>query len=189
MDYNNSEFQIFFSGVEPPRYFDIVTTETNAILMSYHYIQRKGKKFLEECKKNREDMRMLVDSGAHTFIKKEDEYSKKPPEYWESYLEKYTQFARDNKDLVFAVVELDIDYLVGQEKVEEWREKYFRPLEEEGIQVIYVWHRVRGEANWEEMCKKYSYVGFSIQGDSDMTVDRCSKMVNIAKKYGTKVHG
>jgi len=187
--YADSEFQIFFSGVEPPRYFEIAIENTNAILMSYHYMQRKGKSFLENCKTKRPDLRMLVDSGAHTFIKKEDEYRKKPIEYWETYLQKYTQFVRDNKDIVFAVVELDIDYLVGEEKVNEWRRKYFKPLEEEGIQVIYVWHANRGENGWEQMCKDNDYVGFSVQGDSDMSVDKCSKLVNIAKKYGTKVHG
>lgn len=193
----NSEFQIFFSGVESDRYFDIVTEETNAVLMSYLYIQRKGKKFLQERFEKHPDLRLMIDSGAHTFIAKEDEYRKTAEnykkkhgtDYWENYLEKYTAFARENKEHVFAVVELDIDYLVGQEKVEEYREKYFKPLEEEGIQVIYVWHNIRGLQDWERMCNKYDYVGFSIQMDSDMTVDMATKMVNIAKRFGAKVHG
>jgi hypothetical protein len=187
-DYSKEPFALFFSGVESDRYFDIVTAESNTVLMSYLYFKRKPKKFLKERFDKCPELRLLIDSGAHTFLSKE-EYFEKDVAYWEKYLTEYTAWIRENKDHVFAVVELDIDDLVGSAKVEEWREKYFAPLEEEGIQVIHVWHSVRGIKNWEQMCQKYQYVGFSMMGDKDLTVDKCSQMVNMARKHGARVHG
>lgn len=186
---NQTPFCIFFSGVEPERYFEITTKETNTLLMSYHYFSRKGKKFVQDRFEKCPNLKLIIDSGAHTFIQKEDEYRKKPLEFWEKYLEGYVKWARENRDHVFAVVELDIDYIVGEDKVEEWREKYFEPLRADGIEVIYVWHTIRGEANWETMCQKYPYVGFSLQGDKDLTVDKCMRMANTARKYGSRIHG
>lgn len=187
--YAKSEFQIFFSGVESDSYFNIVTKESNAVLMSYLYIKRKGKNFISNRLKECPNLRLMVDSGVHTFLKKEDEYRKKPIEYWEKYLEEYTAYARSNRDFVFAIIELDLVDFVGTAKIEEWREKYFKPLEEEGIQVIYVWHETEGQARWEEMCKKYNYISFSLQGDRAPDMGTCIKMVNTAKRYGTRVHG
>lgn len=187
--FSKSEFQIFFSGVESDRYFDIVTNETNAVLMSYLYIKRKGKTFISNRAKERPGLRVMIDSGVHTFLKKEDEYRKKSLDYWEKYLLEYVEFARNNRDNVFAIIELDLVDFVGIDKIEEWRETYFRPLEEDGIQVMYVWHETEGQARWEEMCKKYSYIAFSLQGDRAPDMNTCIKMVNIAKKYGTRVHG
>lgn len=187
-DLAKKEFSLFFSGVESDSYFDIVMKESNNILMSYLYIQKKPKKFLQERFAEHPNVRLLLDSGVHTFYKKIEDYKKKDLAWWENYLEKYTQFARDNREHVFAVVELDIDGIVGVAKVNEFREKYFKPLEADGIQVCYVWHQVRGEVEWERMCQTYSYVGFSLQ-EQDMTVEKCVRLSNIARKYGARIHG
>lgn len=188
-DYSKEIFQIFFSGVESDKYFEIVTKETNAVLMSYLYIKRKGKTFITNRIKEKPDLRLMIDSGVHTFLAKEDEYSKKPLEYWEKYLNEYVAFARSNKDNVFCIIELDLVDFVGREKILEWREKYFKPLEEEGIQVMYVWHDMEGADGWEYMCKNYKYIGFSLQGERAPDMPTCMRMMNTAKKYGTRVHG
>lgn len=192
MDFTKSEFQIFFSGVESDKYFGIVTKETNAVLMSYYYLRQQPKKKMKERYDSRPDLRILVDSGAHTFLQKEDknpgEFKNKPEEFWDKYLQGYVDWARENKDHVFAVVELDLDSIVGQDKVEEWREKYFIPLEDEGIQVVYVWHPTQGEQEWEKMCKRFSFIGVSLQMDST-DMQRLVRQMNIAKRYGTRVHG
>ena len=189
MDYSKEPFSLFFSGVESDTYFEIATGETNTVLMSYLYIKRKGRKFLRDRIEKKPDLRLLVDSGAHTFLsdKSKEDYSNKPIEYWEKYLEEYVRFARENKDNVFAVVELDIDSLVGTDKVNEWRKKYFEPLEEEGIQVCYVWHRIKGMDEWTRMCQKYSYVGFSFMEDG--VGELAQKLYHTAKKYGARIHG
>lgn len=183
------EFGIFFSGVESDKYFGIVSKETNTMLMSYHYLQRKGKKFLQGLYEKRPDLLLIVDSGAFTFNNSE-EYENKDIEYWEKYLDKYTKWALDNKEHIFAIAELDIDFLVGVKQVDEWREKYFRPLEEQGVSVIYLWHSTRHDKEWEEMCKKYDYVGFSFQEkEANFTDKKLTNMFHIAKRHNALVHG
>lgn len=183
------EFSIFFSGVESDKYFEIVAKETNTMLMSYHYLQRKGKKFLQDIYEKYPDLQLIIDSGAHTFMNK-DEYQNKPIDYWEKYLEKYTAWAISNKEHIYAIADLDIDGLVGVDVVNAWREKYFQPLKEQGISVIYVWHQVRGLKDWEVMCKKYDYVGMSLnEKEAEFDNNKISNMFNIAKRYSTLIHG
>lgn len=182
-------YTFFFSGTEPDNYFSMVAKETNTMLMSYLYIRNKGVKMLEERYKQFPGVQMLLDSGAFTFNTSE-EYATKDLEYWENFIDIYVKFIRKNKNHIFAAVELDIEYRVGTEKVNEWREKYFRPLEKEGIQIIYVWHDIRGLDGWEEMCKKFPYVGFTFSADKGVLSDNMlTKMFAIAKKYKAKVHG
>ena len=50
------------------------------------------------------------------------------------------KFIQEHRNYIFACVELDIDSIVGSEQVEEWRKKYFYPLEESGVRVIYLYH-------------------------------------------------
>jgi hypothetical protein len=181
------KYTYFVSGAEPDNYFEMIMQETNTCLMSYQILQRKGKKFLHNRISKFPEMKMLLDSGAHTFIQHKEEYENKD---WEEYLGKYTAFIRANKNNILAAAELDIDDLVGTDKVNEWRERYFEPLEKEGVNIIYVWHGKRGLDEWERMCKKYSYVGISLNEKgvdfSDTTLNR---MFNTAKKYKTMIHG
>jgi hypothetical protein len=190
VDIRNQEFQLFFSGVESGSWFDVVSKETNTMLVSFLYLRKQGKKFLREAYARRPDLQLMIDSGAHTFIEKEEEYTDKEPEYWEKYLSDYSKFLLENKEHIYAAVELDIEGLVGEAKVEEWREKYFKPLEEAGINIIYVWHTIRGEKQWEQMCKRFKYVGFSYKKDLEMlTPSFLQRMFNIAKRHNTLVHG
>jgi hypothetical protein len=185
----NHPTSLIMSGVESDSYWDIAIGEgIDRLLVSYHYIQRKGKKFLRERLEKHPNVKIMIDSGAYTFHVKEDEYKQKPMEFWDKYLEKYTAFIRANKDIIFSCVELDIANFVGFEKVDYFRKKYFEPLREEGVLVCYVWHGYDGLPYWEEMCQKYDYIGFSLQGDS-LTETQMAKFFNIARRYNTLVHG
>ena len=44
----NEPFQLFFSGCEPDIYYEITTKETDTILFTYMYAQKKGNKFMKE---------------------------------------------------------------------------------------------------------------------------------------------
>jgi len=188
-DIRKSEVSIFFSGVESDKYFNIVAKETSTMLMSFHYLQRKGKKFIQGLLEVCPNLQLIVDSGAHTFMNKE-EYENKPIEYWEKYLDKYTKWALENKDHVYAIAELDIEGLVGVDTVNRWREEYFKPLEEQGVTVIYVWHACRDLKDWETMCNKYDYVGISLnEKEAEYDDKKLSTMFNLAKKHLTLVHG
>lgn len=139
-------------------------------------------------------MKILIDSGAFTFFK-DPQYKDKTLEWWETYLKNYTEFVRTHRNYIFACVELDIDSLVGAEQVQEWREKYFYPLEQEGINVIYLYHLDKDLDYFETLCKRHAYVGFSyleIKRNIEDTNERemlIETLFNIAKKYRTAIHG
>ena len=188
-DITNYPCSLVMSGVESDSYFDIAIGEDiDRMLMSFHYIQRKGKNFIRDRLSSHPNVKLMIDSGAHTFHAKEEEYRQKPLEFWEKYLDRYTKFLIANKEFIFSCVELDIAHLVGFDKVDYFREKYFEPLKAHGILVCYVWHDYDGDKHWSEMCEKYDYVGFSLV-NSDMGEKDIIKKMNIARRYGTLVHG
>jgi hypothetical protein len=188
-DIINHPCSLIMSGVESDSYWDIAIGEgIDRLLVSYHYIQRKGKKFLRERLEKHPNVKIMIDSGAYTFHVKEDEYKQKPMEFWDNYLEKYTSFIKANKDIIFSCVELDIANIVGFERVDYFRKKYFEPLRDEGVLVCYVWHGYDGKPYWEEMCKKYDYVGFSLQGDS-LSDSEMARFFSVARRYNTLTHG
>lgn len=180
---------LIMSGVEVDIYWDIAVKKcgVKTVLTSYQYLKNKPKDFLKKKLAENPDVKVFIDSGAHTFFKDVDGYASKSEQYWEDYLEEYTNFARENKDYIFAIANLDIGYIVGEEVEDKWNETIFQPLEEEGIQVCYIWHNFRGEQAWEEYAKKYRYIGLS--NDFDITLQRLTKMANIAKKYNARIHG
>lgn len=186
----NSPTRLVMSGVESDAYWDIaIKSGVDRVLVSYHYIQQKGKNFLRKRLEKHPHIKVMIDSGAYTFHIKEEEYKNKPIEFWENYLERYTNFVRENKDLVFSCVELDIGNIIGFDKLDELRAKYFEPLKDEGILVCYVWHEYDGIKYWETMCQKYDYVGFSLQTSSSLTDAQIMKMVNTARRYNSIIHG
>lgn len=188
------EFTLFLSGVEPRENFEQVSSVTKNVLLSYYYIRRRGIDEIEERLKKHRGMKILIDSGAFTFFK-DTKFQNKSVEWWETYLKNYTEFIKAHRDYIFACVELDIDSLVGSEQVEKWREKYFYPLEEEGINIIYLYHLDKDMNYFTELCKKHSYVGFSYieikreLQEQELVDETIDKLFNIAKKYNTAIHG
>ena len=76
----------------------------------------------------------LLDSGAFTFMQ-----GKGGSPNWDEYIERYANFIKENK--VQKYFELDIDSVVGYEKVKEYRNKLELLV---GWQCIPVWHKSRG---------------------------------------------
>ena len=188
----NVPASIVISGVESDTYFDIVVRKCGIrfILMSYHYLQKKPKDFLKKRMEEFPDLKIFIDSGAHTFLANRDDYMDKPMSYWESYIEGYIDFLTKNKEYVFACADLDIDFIVGQEQVDEWRDEVFESFKKDtGVEVCYIWHSNRGQVGWKEMCKKYDYIGLSYENDAQMTLQKLMGMINVAKGYNTRVHG
>lgn len=180
---------LIMSGVESDAYFDLaVGAGFDRLLMSYHYIQRKGKRWLRERMQKHPHVKLMIDSGAYTFHVKEEEYKQKPVSYFDDYVKKYVEWIRANKDYIFSCVEVDIANIVGFERVDYYRREFFEPLKDEGILVCYVWHEWDGKQHWEEMCKKYDYVGFSLEVNNYSEAE-VMKMVNTARRYGAIVHG
>lgn len=124
----------------------------------------------------------LLDSGAFTFFS-----AKNTNINWEEYVDRYANFINENK--VDKFFELDIDKLIGYDKVIELRKR----LESKtGKQCIPVWHRSRGKENFLSMCDEYPYV--AIGGIASKEIGRkefliFSYLINEAHKRKAKIHG
>lgn len=112
------------------------------ILQSFYYADSFTENaIIPNCKE------FLLDSGAFTFM------SKKPKADWDRYIKDYAGFIRRNNVRNF--FELDIDSIVGYEKVKEYRNR----LEDlAGAQCIPVWHKSRGKDEFLRMCEDYPYI-------------------------------
>lgn len=124
----------------------------------------------------------LLDSGAFTFIQ-----NSKSHVNWEEYIERYADFIKRNQIQKF--FELDIDAVVGYEKVVEYREKLEQLV---GRQSIPVWHRNRGYNEWLKLCDEYNYMaigGIAIKEIQKSEYPVFSKMLKDAHERKCKVHG
>lgn len=125
----------------------------------------------------------FLDSGAFTFMnsgKKVD---------WESYLTEYINFI--NKYDIKYFFELDLDTIIGVEKVKKLTNRLERETKK---QCIPVFHRCRGIREWRNMCEKYGYVAIGASGITDeckwVKNDKILiQLIDIAHKKNTKVHG
>lgn len=184
-------FSMLYSGVEDDKNFHILyDLGIRNFLMSYHYVQKKN---LDVDMYLDKGIKFLIDSGAYTYINSPDT-SNRTVEEWEQHIIKYLAWARQHKDIIFAIASLDIEQLVGGDQVQEWNEKYFEPfMLETGIPVVFVWHQEATKLSWEKYCQRYPYVGVSWGTDAydDGTggLKTGQAMLKIAEKYNTVVHG
>lgn len=149
----------------------------NYNLMSFYYIKNKINlaKFIRD---NSE--LILIDSGAHSFQK-----GKKVD--WDKYTEQYAQFIKMfDKPNVIGYFEMDVDNIIGYEKVRELREK----LEKVSDKIIPVWHKNRGIEEYKKMCKDYERKIIAITGfkNEDIKDEQYLMFLKYAKKYRCKVH-
>lgn len=124
----------------------------------------------------------LLDSGAFTFM-----MNSKAAVDWEQYIEKYAEFIRRNNIEKF--FELDIDSVVGYEKVLELR-AYLEKLA--GRKCIPVWHKSRGVAEFKKMCDEYEYAAIGGIVAKEIRPEHYSAfppMIREAHKRGCKLHG
>ena len=124
----------------------------------------------------------LLDSGAFTFMN-----SQKGKVNFDEYLTRYINFI--NKYDIKYFFELDVDSIVGYEKVKQLRKR----LENEtGKKCIPVWHKSRGKEEYLKMCEEYDYVAIGGIVTKEITKDQYpffTWFLNEAHKRGCKVHG
>lgn len=123
----------------------------------------------------------LLDSGAFSFLN-----SGKKNINWQEYIDKYCDFIIENDVKYF--FELDIDAIVGYEKVKEIR-KYIETRT--GKKCIPVWHRERGKEDFIQMCKDYDYVaigGLVGMGYSKKHWKYFPWFIKTAHENGAKIH-
>lgn len=184
MDYTRP-LSIFYSGVEYESYLDILyNLGIRNFLMSYEYLKGKGYGQI----KKYPDMHLFIDSGAYTYITN-PEFESYTVEQWEDQIHEYLNWARKHKDQIFAIADLDLQYLVGNEKVYEWRKKYFEPfMLETGIPVCFIYHE-EGLEYWDYMCQRYPYVGISLNVDGNVDETDLRNKFKIAEKHNTLIQG
>ena len=124
----------------------------------------------------------LLDSGAFTFMQ-----GKGGSPNWDEYVERYADFINRNK--VQKYFELDIDSVVGYERVKQIRAKLERLT---GRQSIPVWHLSRGMDEYRGMCKDYSYVAIGGIVSGEITKDKYKAfpaLIAEAHNQGARIHG
>ena len=178
--------KIFLAGLEcklcrgsVPKIINLLESyglENIYALGSYYNISQKFNKYIPLFKD------FLLDSGAYTFLKKNNKNVN-----WNAYLEKYIAYINEHKIKNF--FELDIDDLIGYEKVKEFR---YRLEKATGRVSIPVWHYSRGLEEYYRLCDEYSYIAI---GDIAIRVIRVDDykyfpyLIREAHKRNCKVHG
>lgn len=123
----------------------------------------------------------LLDSGAFTFMRGNAKVD------WADYIKRYAEFI--NKYDVKYFFELDIDNIVGYEKVLEYRKLLERLTQKKCIPV---WHKSRGLEEWNKLTSEYDYVAIGGIVSKEITRQEYKyfpKLLEIARKNGCKVHG
>lgn len=145
-------------------------------LESFFYIKEATKKILPLYKD------FLLDSGAFTFFSKQHTGIA-----WEEYVDRYADFINQNHVKKF--FELDIDTLIGYEKVKVLRKRLETQTH---AQCIPVWHKGRGKEEFFNMCDEYPYValGGIVSGEIKKEEHPIfTWFINEAHKRKAKIHG
>lgn len=148
-------------------------------LVSYYYSRMKNW-HARACLVRDLSEELLVDSGAHSF-------QKGIKVQWDKYVDDYCAFIKDfDRPHILGYFELDIDSIVGYEKVLAYRKKLMRVSDK----IIPVWHKNRGIAEYHNMCKAFSGKIVAISGfkNEDIADDQFMGFLKVAKKHGCKLH-
>ena len=130
----------------------------------------------------------MLDSGAFTFCGTGGFHEHE----FEEYLERYADFI--NRNSIEKFFELDVDSIVGYEKVLKYRKKLEKLTNR---QCIPVWHIARGKEEFLRHCDEYSYVALGgyvaaiKNGDPRQRayVKMYPWFISEAHKRDTKIHG
>ena len=123
----------------------------------------------------------MLDSGCFTFME-----NSHITVDWKEYTYKYADFI--NRNNVDKFIEMDLDYIIGYERVLKLRAL----LESEtGKKAIPVWHPSRGKEEFLTMCDNYNYVALGgIVGKKWRGTEQYMPwFISEAHKRGAKIHG
>ena len=161
---------------------------------------RKSSSFIDKLKELKQTygFKLFVDSGAHAFVFAQNVKDKKTHGGWhdeaqivkefkgheDDYFQEYLQWLKDNRDVYDYAVELDLQGIVGQEKVEEWRQQ----LLDSQIPIIFVLHAPAGDniatiRSWHE--RGVEYIGM---GEIVNDLNKFVMYGREAAKLGMKLH-
>lgn len=125
----------------------------------------------------------LLDSGAFTYMTSKKNQSVD----WSSYIDMYIDFINFHKIEKF--FELDIDTVVGYDKVKKLRQRLEAKT---GKQSIAVLHNHRDLNECRALCKDYDYVALGGFVNKEIKKDSYKyirAVINLAHENGAKIHG
>lgn len=164
----------FMAGMEQ-HYTQISGKNCEFGLLSYYALSiKKWPSILEKVN------HLLIDSGAYSF-------QRGKAVNFDEFLYNYKKFIKENtsNSKIVGFFELDIDNIVGYDKVLEYRKE----LELVSDKIIPVWHGNRGIPDYIEMCKKYSGKRIAVTAlGEDIDRIQYNLFINAAHKYGCKIH-
>ena len=106
----------------------------------------------------------------------------------DKYIQEYINFI--NKYNIKHFIELDIDSLVGYERVKEIRKRIEKETDKKCIPV---WHLSRGLNEWNKLTKEYDYIAIGGVVTKEIKKKDYNKLfptlLKIAKKNNCKIHG
>ena len=169
---------LYLAGIQRTKQFAIGETPliNLSILESFYYADEWTEWAIPRLKN------FMLDSGAFTFMT-----SHKGKVDWNDYLRRYADFI--NKNDVKLFYELDVDSVVGYDKVLEMRKWLER---ETGKKPIPVWHKSRGKDEFLKMCDEYDYVAIGGIVSKEIKPQEYKYFpwfINEAHKRGAKIHG
>lgn len=172
--------KIYLAGVAPWRdgggYDPIIKKHHPYILESFYYTDDDTERLLPLFGD------FLLDSGAFTFMQ-----NSKTRLNWEEYIERYANFI--NRNNIEKFFELDIDSVVGYDKVLKYRKRLERLTNK---QVIPVWHTSRGIKEYQKMCDEYPYVAIGGIVSKEIKPEQYKllpALIQEAHKRKAKIHG
>ncbi|MFA6865761.1 MAG: hypothetical protein WCS04_08195 [Sphaerochaetaceae bacterium] len=127
--------------------------------------------------------RFLLDSGAFTFMNG----SHKGKVDFTEYNKRYGEFIKRYGITQF--FELDVDSIVGYEKVKSMRRELERIT---GRQPIPVWHISRGKEDFKSSCKDYPYVAIGGIVTKEFRPEKYQYFpwfIDTAHEAGARIHG
>ena len=148
------------------------------VLESFYYIQDWQIKEIPKYKM------FLLDSGAFTFM---NNTKNKNGVDFDEYLTRYINFI--NKNDIKYFFELDIDSVVGYDKVKQLRKRLEKETHKKCIPV---WHKSRGLEEYIKLTKEYDYIaigGIVTKEIKPSEYKFFPKLLEIASKNKCKVHG
>lgn len=169
--------KLFLASSEGKQYLKDELMKSRYLLTAFFYYREWQRKLIKST-----DM-FLLDSGAFTFMSN----SKGAMPDWNDYISQYIRFINENDIQYF--FELDIDCLVGYDKVKEYRKRIECQTQK---QAIPVWHKSRGIEEFKNLCAEYSYVaigGFAIKDIKPAEYKYIHSLLSYARAHNTKVHG
>lgn len=181
--------RLFLAGYEANPYIELFEDKSFFVLGSFYYLRKSKKDYLNSyidyIKNISNDF--ILDSGAFSLLN-----SNKNLDVFLNNLDKYIQEYINfiNEYDIKHFIELDIDSLVGYERVKEIRKRIEK---ETNKKCIPAWHISRSLDEWNKLTKEYDYIAIGGIVTKEIKKKDYNKLfpalLKIAKKNNCKVHG